>query len=921
MKRKITMIMVLFMTMFAQLSFATETWTTGETLAAGSYYLYNVGAKKYLSSGANWNTHATVDNYGIPVTLANISDGIYTIATASTSGGYLSGLYCDGASTNWTITSTGGTDNSYYISSDGTSSTYLGYDGTNAALISTATGDNANWYLISKDSRTSAFKTAMASATESSPVAITGMISYRDFSRNMPATAAIWGTAVTLGGYYPNAASSNFCGEEYNKTFDVYQTLTGLPNGIYKFTCQGFYRAGSTTAAATAYTAGTASNSLLYINDETSAIESICKDAVSTKLGQGTESSVTLNSSTMYIPNNMLAAAYYFLQGKYSDNAVTATVTDGTVKFGVKKTTTINTDWTIFDSFRLYYYGVDLTAYKTALAAKIALDAVTASTFYDATATYTQTQLESMLSQATTAVTNANASVTKYAALKTAIDDVTTKGATFTGSTDGKTAFDAAVAAANTAYTSETYSDDEATAEITTLNNALYTYVKTQTADGSDYTLLIPNNSFETGDLTSWTANKGTDTGARTVGTSGTTYYISNTDGTYLFNTWGGLSTYNVRQTITDLPEGFYTITAVAGTSGSVNVYGGSSTVTVTSTDATVGNTVTTPVEYVAANGSLEIGATSSNWFKVDNFKMTYHTVTSDNITSVYNARLATATAAKNNTDYTNVTGDELTALNAAIAQTAPTTTSELATACNALTTATAAFTSAKAAYDAWLTCKDSVTSTSTIFTTTNYPYASAAKYTAMTTAAAATPTTAALALSDAAALRTAYRQFVESNNKAEGISTAVNYTSSITNPTAAAVTGWTNSGNTSITKVLSSEPYTDGDGSTTHSYFDGGNWSGTSWTVDFNQTLSALPAGKYLLSVMGRANTSLTSFNLYAGSTTAAIPYLGNTGCTFLNGWNSAWLVFTQDADNSAVKIGVSAATSSQYQRSEEHT
>lgn len=638
--KKITILTAMFLAMFGvQQSFATESWTSGEALpdSAGSYYLYNVGAQKFFSAGADWGTHAVVDTYGFATNLTKIRNGVYTIKTVTSNGGskyFLNGLYCDGTAVNWFLISTGDADKSYYISSDSTASTYLGYDGTNIPLVSGANGNNAKWYVISSASRISALKTAMATASEASPVDITPMISDPDFGRNR--TDNKWQGSPALGGN-----NVNFCAEKYNTAFDVYQELTGMKNGVYKVTCQGFYRQGTFGDAATLHNNATESlNSLIYINEATSPIKSIFADAQATTTLGG--ASTTVDGVTKSFPDNMTQASNYFSAGFYSGNSVKAIVTNGTIRFGAKKTATVSNDWTIFDAFRLYYLGVDLTAIKTTIsdkvtvakaitgnmssAAKAGLDKVTAATYFDPSASLTEDELNAKLTEINAAISAANASIANYVALNAAITDVTAKETTvLNGTTAGKTVLDGVISAATQGYTDCTFTDSAAVAEVTALNDALVAYVKTQTANGSDYTLVIGNNSFETGTMAPWTTTSTNDTGVKPI--SNATYAVANADGKYVYNTWGA-TTLDVKQTLTNLPEGYYSITAlVASDAGNtINVYVGDKSIAASASPdgKGIGVDATTPFAYVAAGGSLEIGANSTTWFKVDNFRMTY---------------------------------------------------------------------------------------------------------------------------------------------------------------------------------------------------------------------------------------------------------------------------------------------------------
>lgn len=150
------------------------------------------------------------------------------------------------------------------------------------------------------------------------------------------------------------------CGEYYQKTFDVYQTITGAPAGRYVFKLQGFQRPGSSTDTYNDYVAGTNNfpiTSQVYLGTDYVLVNHIGKGAQTTKVGIGNESEVG-SSPVKYIPNNMQSAAAYFNKGLY-DNSVETTLTSNnqTLQFGIRGASFVSSDWTIFDNFRLYYYG------------------------------------------------------------------------------------------------------------------------------------------------------------------------------------------------------------------------------------------------------------------------------------------------------------------------------------------------------------------------------------------------------------------------------------------------------------------------------------------------------------------------------------------------------------------------------------
>ena len=79
-----------------------------------------------------------------------------------------------------------------------------------------------------------------------------------------------------------------------------------------------------------------------------------------------------------------------------------------------------------------------------------------------------------------------------------------------------------------------------------------------------DLTGLIDNNSFETGNTNYWTTTVSDDTGARDA--SNATYSMSNSDGSYLFNTWWKGTP--ITQNIGTLPAGAYELKGVVASDG-----------------------------------------------------------------------------------------------------------------------------------------------------------------------------------------------------------------------------------------------------------------------------------------------------------------------------------------------------------------
>ena len=160
------------------------------------------------------------------------------------------------------------------------------------------------------------------------------------------------------------------CNEFYQSTFDFYQTLTGMPKGNYELKVQAFQRPGFAADVYPGYLAGTSkATSVIYINEGETTINHFGAGVIDnvfghtlnggnlSDLGAGYDVAVLDNNGTpMYGPQMMETAALWFSQGYYDNSVLTAV--EGSLKLGFKSTAAAaGGDWTIFDNFRLYYYG------------------------------------------------------------------------------------------------------------------------------------------------------------------------------------------------------------------------------------------------------------------------------------------------------------------------------------------------------------------------------------------------------------------------------------------------------------------------------------------------------------------------------------------------------------------------------------
>lgn len=189
-------------------------------------------------------------------------------------------------------------------------------------------------------------------------------------------------TSKVVNAGYDNATNDGWSGtspafgygaaEFYNKTYDGYQKLTGLPAGVYAVKLSAFYRAGNYADGA-AYR-NWVNKTIYYDNARLYAVAG--NDTVKTTLvspfegispnnplGVSGETSVTEGEYTYYLPNTMESAAEYFKAGYYGDNTLLVATTDGELTIGLKKDSLVGGDWTLFDNWQLTYYGNKPEAY------------------------------------------------------------------------------------------------------------------------------------------------------------------------------------------------------------------------------------------------------------------------------------------------------------------------------------------------------------------------------------------------------------------------------------------------------------------------------------------------------------------------------------------------------------------------------
>ena len=204
-------------------------------------------------------------------------------------------------------------------------------------------------------------------ASDLNAIEVTGVIRNANFDANK---GTHWSGTEAGFQSYGNA-------ELFNKNYDFYQDIKGLPAGTYEVQLQGFYRAGNAADDYKAYLAkpdslnyaflyamvvnGTdsvySSNPLKRLASEPNVdMPAIETDYVAVKTDTIDLENEIFNYIT--VPNTMSTAANEFDAGKFTNNKVIVKVgEDGKLRVGLRKINQIGNDWTIFDNFKLFYYG------------------------------------------------------------------------------------------------------------------------------------------------------------------------------------------------------------------------------------------------------------------------------------------------------------------------------------------------------------------------------------------------------------------------------------------------------------------------------------------------------------------------------------------------------------------------------------
>lgn len=789
---------------------------------AGQFLLYNVGAQKYLCPANAWGTHASLGEVGMMVELLPQDDGTYRVSTEpyyKVSNNWLgdNGYVDNHGNGTYSFQKVEGAEVPTYKLVCGSNTLYWSGTGTDLTLDANAPAEgsdaNAQWRLV---------KIGTEDASENNPLDMSYLITNPDFDArgNQNGLGAVKGWNGS-----PGADSRNYvsCAEKYNTDFDVYQEKTGLPNGRYRLSCQGFYRGNNNPAD---------KNAILYANSEETPLMNILEE----------------EGNYAVKPNSMSQAQDCFSAGLYKDNSLIVTVVDGTLRFGVKKTAKVAGDWAIFDTFRLEYLGeVDLNAAAVAEFQKMKEEGeVLLQENSDMAETEEYKALQNVIAKDATAENLAELKAEYYSA-KNAFVDLKVS----------YEAWDAAYAAEKTVLEGLGIADQFATRP----NTAAEAAKGAQTMNVAEYEAVVKDytTDIKLGDwITSGAANFNNEHWSGKV-----VNYLNQDDSNgkgWNANSWS----MSASQEIT-LPAGDYVFKAAGRKSADATM-----TLSVKNGEVSLGEVVNFPSgntgSGIATDGtasfeggnyansnkgygwqwrfvpftlteettitiSIEAGANLiHNWASFGDYSVMAKPNTAASEVA-YNQAIEAANAALANEANQVVTGEEKTKLEDAIGADKGTTVESIDAATAAVKAATETYVAAVASYQALADAKAMEL---------DFAYASAEKKAAFAKALQVEAATSAKDATDKTnAIYTAARAYAESNGKAEGVEGAVDCTASVVNANFTdKLNGWSSSQNGGNLQTLKGESWTTSEGVTETPYYD--YWNGSANNQHAYQNVSA---------------------------------------------------------------------------------
>ena len=295
--------------------------------ADGKYYLKNVATGKFLAAGHSWGTQAIVNKDGLDYTFAFTPEGKYNIdsqvANNATNHFLGSNLYNDSPAFGWTVAEV---SKGVYTLSDGKQ--FAGIDENDNLAWTAEASDSAKWQLVTYEERVK----ELPDARMNNPKNATFVIQDANFSRNDQRKSAWTETHEGIGFSFAGGENENMAAEAYVATYDLRQTVTGLPNGLYKVEAQGAVTFHDDRVIKEYDGNG---YPVIFANDKTSNFNDMVESDRLTNMNQ---------------------ICKQFMEGLYEVEPIVVEVTDGTLTVGTKSER--SDIWAMWDNFRVTYLGL-----------------------------------------------------------------------------------------------------------------------------------------------------------------------------------------------------------------------------------------------------------------------------------------------------------------------------------------------------------------------------------------------------------------------------------------------------------------------------------------------------------------------------------------------------------------------------------
>ena len=354
-------------------------WIGSQAEAGKSYFLYNVGLGKFLGNGYGyWGTQGGWNDYGIEVKLESAgSEGSFYLNIPQLGDNSFFGWLNTSSASTATLPS--GIDAQYYMNSTSSKEkilfTEVSMDGIDH-VYEFVLPDNADkvlcynaryptvlcvnevsenglfkWQLVSREERMSRMKSkdeaGNATFVLSNPDFIgqyTGWDGYTDYNFDNIPTGQHLRTSDYRGYFHAQ-----------DKTFDISQSLEGMPAGTYTLSAKGYYRPEKTDGEVTSF---------LYAGHESVPFQSLYNCRIASQLVGAGEQSYESEGMTYYCPEMNMPdiTLFYFDCGLYDNSLTFYYDGDAPLKIGFRDEVGRNGSWTDIAEVSLTYHGSgDLT--------------------------------------------------------------------------------------------------------------------------------------------------------------------------------------------------------------------------------------------------------------------------------------------------------------------------------------------------------------------------------------------------------------------------------------------------------------------------------------------------------------------------------------------------------------------------------